>query len=541
MIAVFFALLFLLLGMTYRAGLTVLFWSLLGFIVVASVFVFYQYVHEYEQTHGKGTWVFDPLALIRRGRTTRVGQLRQNDAHRVRRIMRALDYTEGEIDAHIALLEENADTNPNELLLIEDAIDEARRRRGALTADEKAALLRRFQDGVSSQAKQTPPSPTPAAQPPPSQAAQPQPSQGEAAKKGKKGKAQPPAQPPAPMCNVAKGSADLAELDYHLFRPRRAASVDNECAKCVLAEFDGMSPESIVPKTPLEYTKMLLGDKQTAIDGIVEAAQAKCFAKAGADKAKAVAILTRTFDVYFFGNSSPTLPQAAQEYLLYLYKNPPAVRPNDGKGRCVPNAAEMRQQQDDMTGAVHALYRTYKLAVDDARAGGKGGGGGGKTLEDLFARKSGFAPSASGSSVTFNPLDYAPVGAPAAPPPPAADADASAYDFDAAALERSIGKMLDSTGDESCRRCVGRLAVEMRNETRSDNFFRISRGLRHNPILKTTFLVQFMQVYFRHYAEICATNDKENANLNMTIYARKLLAMTQLWWAVILQSVYADL
>ena len=33
MIAVFFALLFLLLGMTYRAGLTVLFWSLLGFII----------------------------------------------------------------------------------------------------------------------------------------------------------------------------------------------------------------------------------------------------------------------------------------------------------------------------------------------------------------------------------------------------------------------------------------------------------------------------------------------------------------------------
>ena len=528
MIIVFFALLFLLLGMTHRAGITILFWSLLGFIIVASVFMFYQYVHEYEKTHGKGTWAFDPFAMMRRSRTTRVGQLQESDIKRVRRIMRELGYTEGEIDSHIALLEETSDTNLNELLLIEDAIDEARRQRGGLTAAEKITLLQRFKDGISSSSpapettppETTPPETTPPETTPPETTPAPPPPL--------------PPQPPQPICNVAKGSADLEALDYHLFRPQRAHRITNECAKCVVAEFDSMSPESIMPKTPLEYTKMLLGDRRTAINRIVEAAQGKCFAKEGADKDEAVRVLTRTFDVYFFGNSSPTLPKAAQDYLLDLHNNPPAV-PADYKS-CTPSDVKMREQQDDMTVAVHALYRTYQLAVDDARAQttSVAVSRNARTLENLFARKSGLP-----SGATFNSLDYLPVEAPASVPVPAAAAPAS--NFEAEKLKESISAMLDARNDPNCQMCIAQLGRDMKIKIQSERFSRISRGLRHNPILKTTFLVQFMQTYFRHYTNLCASTNTTKANINLTIYARKLLAMTQLWWSVILQGVYADL
>ena len=79
MTIVFFALLILLLGMSHRAGLNILFWSLLIFMIIASVFVFYKYIQDYEEKHGKGSWVFDPFAMSRRSRTTRIGQLRKRD------------------------------------------------------------------------------------------------------------------------------------------------------------------------------------------------------------------------------------------------------------------------------------------------------------------------------------------------------------------------------------------------------------------------------------------------------------------------------
>ena len=88
---------------------------------------------------------------MRRSRITRVGGLRAEDLRRLRRIMR--DYTNEEIDAYIALLEERGDVNLNEILILDDEIQGiiALQANGNCPALRKRACSRSSRTGWSAQ------------------------------------------------------------------------------------------------------------------------------------------------------------------------------------------------------------------------------------------------------------------------------------------------------------------------------------------------------------------------------------------------------
>ena len=535
---VFFALLFLLLGVTYRAGLTILFWSRLIFVIVAGIFVFYQYVRDYERVHGVGSWTFDPFALMRRSRIKRVGGMNAEDLRRLRRIMRDLDYTNEEIDAYIALLEERGDVNLNEVLILDDEIQGiiALQANGKLPSAEKTRLLQKFKDGLigvsgNEGIKQAPavdasPSATPPA-------------------------ATPPASMPAPVttCDALslRGSPQLADIDYQLFRPRRDSNLKAGCSKCVLDEFDSLSPKSLIPNTVAEYTQMLLGEKRSSIDSIVSKVQTKCFPNAtGRDKAKTIKVLTETFSVYFFAHAQPELPTHTRKYLEALGKDKPSLlvsyHKDVGGGRCRMNATAMKERQDNLTDAVYALYATYRLAVmgtDAASAVGSGG----SSLSELFDSTSPAAPKASSSyeeSTLTSPLDYKPLSESRSTPSPSTDTSefltTTQLNFTEEDLKEHINAILAGS-DEKCSACVQELITAMQYEMTEQRFLDQMRVLRHTPTKKTTFMVQFLMVYFKHFADYCVTTTEgEEANINLHMYARKFLALTQLFWAVILQT-----
>ena len=539
---IFFALLFLLLGVTHRAGLTILFWSLLIFVIVAGIFVFYQYVRDYERIHGVGSWTFDPFALMRRSRITRVGGLRAEDLRRLRRIMRDLDYTNEEIDAYIALLEERGDVDLNEVLILDDEIQGliALQADGKLPSAEKTRLLQKFKDGLvgisgNEGIKQAPAvdaSPSATTTPTATTAAAPAPTA--------------PAPAPVTTCDARslRGSQQLADIDYQLFRPRRDPTLKAGCSKCVLDEFDSLSPKSLIPNTVAEYTQMLLGEKRSTIDSIVSKVQTKCFPNAtGRDKAKTIKVLTEMFSVYFFAHAQPELPAHTRKYLKSLDTKPSLLvsyHKDVGGGRCRMNAAAMKERQDNLTDAVYALYATYRLAVmgtDAASAVGSSG----SSLSELFDSTSPAAPKASSSyedSTLTSPLDYKPLSESRSTP----STDTSEFltttqlNFTEEDLKEHINAILAGS-DEKCSACVQELITAMQYEMTEQRFLDQMRVLRHTPTKKTTFMVQFLMVYFKHFADYCVDKDeKEEANINLHMYARKFLALTQLFWAVILQT-----
>lgn len=541
---VFFSLLFLLLGVTHRAGLTILFWSLLIFVVVAGVFAFYQFVREYEQIHGVGSWSFDPFALMRRTHITRAGGMRAEDLSRLRRIMRDLDYTSEEVNAYITLLEERGYVNLNDVLILDQEIQSivALQADGKLPSAEKTRLLRKFKDGLigiegkgsikQSVAPTTPPATTPPATTP----------------------TPPPAQPPpvsiptpVPTCDAKnlRGSQQIADIDYQLFRPTRDPALKAGCSKCVLDEFDALSPKSLVPNTVAEYTQMLLGEKRSAIDSIVSKVQSKCFPTAkGDDKAKTIKVLTEMFSVYFFAHAQPQLPAHTRNYLKTLNTKPSLLvsyHKDVGGGECRMNAAAMKERQDNLTDAVYALYTTYRLAVmgnDAAEAVGSKG----STLSDLFKSPAASEPKASSSyedSTLTSQLDYKPLSDPETTTTTSKSdkfLTTTQLSFTEDDLKEHINAIL-SGSNEKCAGCIQELVTAMQYEMTEQRFIDQMRLLRHTPTKKTAFMIEFLMVYFKHFADYCVTTtEREEANINMHMYARKFLALTQLFWAVILQT-----
>lgn len=541
---VFFALLFLLLGVTFSAGLTILFWSLLIFVVVSFAFVFYQYVREYEEEHGVGSWSFDPFVLLRRSRVTRVGEMRAEDLRRLKRVMRDLDYTDEEIEAYVALLEERADVDINEIALLDDEIRGIviLQKDGKLPAGEKERLLAKFKAGLGGikQADSVGSAPDDTA-PPPDDTAPDAPPPDDTAPPPDDTAPQPvvTAPPPVVIATCSPHGADLADVDYQLFRPRRDPALGSGCSKCVLDEFDSLSPRTLVPDTVEEYTLMLLGEKRSDIEDIVAKVQAKCFPTAvGDDRTRVIKTLTDTFTVYFFAHATPELPQHTLRYL-----NDVAAKPrfrvgshnNDyGGGKCRMDVAAMKSQQNELTKAVHALYAVYRVTVMGLDVEGTADEDGPSPLDQLLNGAS-RSPTGFRSQMEFTEIGEGVVARPGRSGGRRRPRVAP-LNFNEADLKARINAILTDS-DADCGLCVQELLIEMQHEMSRERFFDQVRALRHTPMKKTAFMVEFLKVYFKHFAEYCVhPNDRREANVNMHIYARKFLALTQLMWAVILQT-----
>lgn len=573
---VFFTLLVLLTSVAYRADMPIVYWSLLIFGVLCGVFVFYRYVHEYEQEHGRGSWRFDPFGSMRslRGRSgwlSEGGSLRAGEERRLRAIMRDLDFTESEVDAYIeALTLDTLDRSAslNDLLLFEEELKAAERGSdGRIVPRRKREMVRRFKTSIASvsdpDTKKGGGATPPVATPPAASTT----TKGGGGKRGggKKGGAAsaPPGCPPAasevePKCSALGSGGDLDDLDFQLFRSTRdvaAVKAAAGCTKCALDEFDGASPEGVVPSTVKDYTLLLLGDKQKAIDDIVVAVQKKCFATTGTNKTKARHVLSDMFGAYFFSERTPTLPRYAADYLARVKKAAPEVSagdimggPNEAvKNTCRMDVTKMKARQYEFTAAVKALYRTWHNAVEGARLSGRP-----DALKSLFTTTSVKGTTSTSSalpSIFYTGVDessslLSSSSSSSSGTSGVSSANRPTLHFTEADLEASITTMFD-TGERAgergrqarCDKCVLDVMAALRKRVMSTEHFEVMRRLRHTPIVKSVFMVQFLRAYFDHFVGECVEDaSKVDARENLHVYGRKLLAMVQLMWAVILQS-----
>ena len=547
MIFLFFSLLLVLAIMAHKAGFSILVWSLIIFGVIAGLFLFFQYVKEYEERNGKGSWTFDPFALARRSRTTRNGELRPSEIKRLKRIMKDLDYTDEEIDLYIKLLEEQSDFSLNELLLLEEELRSAPRdSNGKIDSLKKKALIRRFKrqlNGIDTSTSTGTSSSTSSSKKGGKKDNKPN------AASGKKDNKCPSAAEvlnnAQPKCDITN-AADLAEIDYQLFRQDRPSTQTNPCAKCVFGEFDSHEPDGIIPTTIEGYTRLLLGEKQKAIDDIVNAVQSECFAKTGAKKVKARHVLADMFTTYFFGMARPKLPQHALNYLQNLEKkDPTGFMQAMEKNSCKVNEQKLKAGHDNFTKAVAILYRTVHNSVESTKSP--------LVREGILPGSSTSSSSASSSSLTYDPFKYTSVETSTSTSISTSSSSTNsnaAFPVTDLELAQAIQQIFEPQGTEGqsrCNQCVVHLVEDMRRETRTQSFFNVMRRLRHTPIAKSIFMVAFLRVYFsffvKHCLESAENNKAKNKRIenNLYIYANKLVALLQLMWSVILQATVEDM
>jgi len=560
MVFLFFSLLLVLAIMAHKAGFSILVWSLIIFGVIAGLFLFFQYVREYEERNGKGSWTFDPFALARRSRTSRNGELRPSEIRRLKRIMKDLDFTDDEIDQYIKLIEEQSDFSLNELLLFEEDLRSTPRDSdGKIDSLKKKALISRFKrqlkgidiTSTSSTGDSEKEDPNPKKggkkENKPKAAGGKKDNKPKAAGGKKENKCPSAAEVLSnaqPKCDITN-AADLAEIDYQLFRQDRPSTQTSPCAKCVFGEFDSHEPENIVPTTIEGYTRLLLGEKQKAIDDIVNAVQSECFAKTGAKKVKARHVLADMFTTYFFGRARPKLPQHALNYLQNLEnKDPTGFMQAMEKNSCKVNEQKLKAGHDDFTKAVAILYRTVHNSVESTKS---------PLLREGIAPGSASTSASASSSLTYDPFKYTPIDTTA---PDSTGISSSSTSSSAAfpvtdlELAQAIQQIFESQGAEGqsrCNQCVVHLVEDMRRETRTESFFNVMRRLRHMPIAKSIFMVAFLRVYFsffvKHCLESAENNKAKNKRIenNLYIYANKLVALLQLMWSVILQATVEEM
>ena len=517
----FVGLLLLLIVATYRAGYTLLFWSLFIFFIVCLLFVFYQYVSEYEKKYGVGSWKFDPFHMLNRPSINRLSVERQAELRRLRLIMSDLGYTKSEIELYMAMFEANndpiSDLSIRELLLLEDIIKVAKRNNnGNLTTSQKDTFKKQFKEKIDSvqHAIANPETTTTPAT--------------------------------TGISKISKGT-HIANIDYQIINPPRTsasnASLD-ACTKCVMDKFDSLQPSTHLADTVDEYTQLLLGNKQSAIDNMVNATHTKCFkttTETTAEKANAKEILNNTFLVYLFGNSmSKTIPTKAQNYINNLVITIPT---NEYQNTCNINNTEILNKQDNLTKAIHSLYKTYKESVNSVFK---------SSSETESSSSSASSENILTAILPLNSYDkslgifsYAPISSPTSTSTTTTTTKSIGSSFTPPFTANDLVKELnslfanDATTAPLCTRCINDVLADLEKKIASTEYDKIIRALRHYPIAKSTFMVALLNKYVKFFITYCVkSEDQTDTNINMHIYIKKLLALTQLFWSVIIQALY---
>ena len=274
------------------------------------------------------------------------------------------------------------------------------------------------------------------------------------------------------------------------------------------------------------------------------AVQQKCFATTGTNRTKARHVLSDMFGAYFFSERTPTLPRYAADYLGRLKKRKPTVSAgviagvNQGVGKsCRMDPEKMKARQYEMTEAVKALYRTWHNAVEGARLSGRS-----DALKRLLTADSTSSVTGTASTSSALPSIFGSSVGEESSSSGVSSANRPVLHFTEADLAASINAMFASNNDNArCDKCVLDVLSHLRAEVMETEYFEVMRRLRHTPIVKSVFMVQFLRVYFEHFVDLCVEGEDTDANKvlvaeNLHVYGRKLLALVQLMWAVILQA-----